>query len=247
MAMIPVTMPIERALRASKMFGGLDPSLLSNFARSAVRHRFRRGESIWRTGDPSASVTVIAVGLVKIVQRMPDGASSIMGIFGPHETIGAMALHQGTYPADAIAASDTVEILAVEKTPVLSALSTTPALAHALHLTLVEHCQALQEKIRIMSAGCVERRLATLLQYLTDRFGDEMDDGIVSVPVVLSRSELASLIGATVETTIRTMSRWQKSGVVETTHEGFRIRDPQRLEAIVSPPTWSAGTGALAR
>lgn len=46
--------------------------------------------------------------------------------------------------------------------------------------------------------------------------------------------QLARIVGATVETVIRTMSRWGREGTVETTSSGFVVRDPAALQAVAS-------------
>jgi CRP/FNR family transcriptional regulator len=94
-----------------------------------------------------------------------------------------------------------------------------------------------------MSAGSVERRLAALLQHLLDRFGDELEDGETVIQVALSRAELASLVGATLETTIRMMSRWRREGIVSTTTEGFVVHAPERLDEILNTSAFSASSG----
>jgi CRP/FNR family transcriptional regulator len=83
-----------------------------------------------------------------------------------------------------------------------------------------------------MSAGKIEKRLATLLLHLASRFGDDNGDGTTFVPIRISRSECARLIGATIETTIRTFSRWQKTALVETTPDGFTLRDVAALTEL---------------
>jgi hypothetical protein len=40
-------------------------------------------------------------------------------------------------------------------------------------------------------------------------------------------------VGATIETVIRAMSRWQKEGVVETHESGFVLRDVHALRAAL--------------
>ena len=50
--------------------------------------------------------------------------------------------------------------------------------------------------------------------------------------VPLARQEIADLVGTTVETAIRVMSRWQKEGWVDTDKKGFLIRDPKALAEI---------------
>ena len=112
------------------------------------------------------------------------------------------------------------------------AFDANPKLLSAMNRSLIEHAQALQEKIRIMSAGKIEKRLATLLLHLASRFGDEHEDGTTFVPIRISRTECGHLVGATMETTVRTFTRWQKSGLVATTPEGFSLRDVAALTEI---------------
>jgi CRP/FNR family transcriptional regulator len=52
--------------------------------------------------------------------------------------------------------------------------------------------------------------------------GQPREDGIF-IPLALSRQELADLLGTTLETTIRLMSRWQKENVVMTERDGFLV------------------------
>ncbi len=225
------TTSIERTLRASHLFNGLEEDCVSSFARMAVRRRFQQGDFIWHHGDPAVALTLISSGLVKICQPNRAGDSSIMALFGPRESIGDIAvISTGRYPADAVAATREVELLSIEKKPVLEAMQRDPALSQALNRSLVSHSCALREKIRIMTAGTVERRLAELLRHLADRFGDELESGGVAIPVALSRNDLARLVGATIETTIRTMSRWQKANVLSTTPEGFIIHQADKLD-----------------
>ena len=222
---------IEVALRASRLLSGMDEATAATLAASCVRRHFERGERVWKAGDDAGWMALITSGLVKIVQEDTHGA--IVAIFGPHETFGELAVvGGGAYTADAVAATRDVEIVCIDAAAVRAAIESHPAFARAMNRALVVHGRALQQKIWIMSAGCVERRLAALLEHLVDRFGDELDDGSCVVPVVLSRAELASLVGATIETTIRTMSRWQKEGLVSTLHEGFVVHRPARLEAL---------------
>jgi len=224
---------IENSLRASPLFGTLGHDAVRSLTPHVRRRRFERGAGIWRAGEDAACMALIASGLVKIVQ--PGGA--IIAILGPHETFGELAIvSDSPYWADAVAATRELELLCVDAVAVRAASQSSPEFARAMSRSLVGHGRALHEKIRIMSAGCVERRLAALLRHLLDRFGDELEDGSTVVQIALSRAELGCLVGATIETTIRTMSRWQKQGLVSTTDEGFIVHSPRRLEEILGGP-----------
>ena len=236
----PILGRVQRAFRACRIFQGVDDEVVATLARHSVRRTYERGDGIWRAGDPASSMAVITSGIVKVVQGR-NGA--ILALFGPHETFGEMAVvESGPYTADATAATHQVELLCIDAAAVRSAVGTHAAFARSMERSLVAHARELEEKVRIMSAGCVERRLAALLSHLQDRFGDELEDGSQIVPVALSRAELASLVGATIETTIRTMCRLQREGLVSTVREGFIVHAPDRLAGLEPAHEESAST-----
>lgn len=228
----PLAAANQRVLRASKLFSSVDDDLLGSLARTALRTTYARGEYVWHARTPATHFVVIGRGLVKITRAGADGSETILAIFGPRESIGDVAvLGSRPYPADAIALT-AVEVLRIDAGAVQGTGAPTPEFLAAMNASLIEHTHALQDKIRIMTAGKIEKRLATLLLHLASRFGDELEDGTVFVPVHISRDECARLVGATIETTIRTFSRWAKAGLVETTNEGFGLRDVGALTEL---------------
>lgn len=223
-------------LRVSRLFGGLDEQQLLEFARAAHCAQYVSGDYLWHAGQPALAATIIVSGLVKICRPQRHGASTILGLFGPRESVGDVALVSGKgYPADALAASDAVEVLRIERRAVIGAMERVPEVGMALNRSLIEHTDTLRGKIDVLTAGPVECRLYTLITYLAERFGDEMEDGSVEIPVALSRADLAGLVSTTVETTIRVMSRWQKANLLATSRRGFLIRDLDALGASAEP------------
>ena len=78
--------------------------------------------------------------------------------------------------------------------------------------------------------GSAESRAARLFVTLAERMGQRRGGGVF-VPLSLSRQELADLLGTTLETAIRLMSRWQKENVVVTEKDGFYIPDMTKVIA----------------
>ena len=54
----------------------------------------------------------------------------------------------------------------------------------------------------------------------------------VRIPINLTRQDVADMVGSTVETSIRILSRLAKDGVIETKGKTIYIRDMERLAAI---------------
>lgn len=219
-----VAPPHEGTLRACRLFAALDPAVVRDLASAARRSRLLRGEPLWLAGSPAIDFVVVAAGLVCVRKPCGEGESCILGIFGPKECIGTVAvLAQTPYPADAIVITDHADVLRIDASVVRDIAERDASVVRALNTALIEHTRVLEEKIRILAAGRVDQRLATLLLHLASRFGDELEDGTTFIPVQLSRAECARLVGSTVETTIRTFTRWQRAGLVDTTADGFAV------------------------
>jgi CRP-like cAMP-binding protein len=66
---------------------------------------------------------------------------------------------------------------------------------------------------------------------MTEREGARTDAGL-SLPVHLTRQSLADMIGTTVETTIRIVRRWPKSGLIVEDDGRFVLRDVAALRGV---------------
>jgi CRP/FNR family transcriptional regulator len=87
-------------------------------------------------------------------------------------------------------------------------------------------------KVQEMRGARVENRIAQLFLTLADRMGVESRDG-VEIRLQLSRQEIAEMVGTTVETAIRIMSRWGRENVLVTGQRRFVIPSRERLRAVL--------------
>ena len=89
----------------------------------------------------------------------------------------------------------------------------------------------LTNRLAELSGGRVDARLARFFLKLATDMGQSRPDGTF-IPLALSRQELADMIGTTIETAIRIMSRWGKENLVLTEKDGFVVVDRGALEAV---------------
>jgi CRP/FNR family transcriptional regulator len=187
---------------------------------------YEKGEALFEEGQPAGSFHFLFVGRVKIVKAAPD-RDLILEILGPGEPVGAVAVFEGQpFPATAVALepSGTVMIPARE---FFQLTERHPEITRRLLAGLTRRLMALNRRLADMT-GSVDYRVARLFATLAERLGRKRADGVF-VPLHLSRQEIADLVGTTVETAIRVMTRWQKEGIVATEPDGFLIR---RIEAL---------------
>jgi CRP/FNR family transcriptional regulator len=121
-------------------------------------------------------------------------------------------------------------VLSMPEKDFFALLEKRPEIIRRLLAGLTLRLMALNRRMADMT-GSVERRAARLFETLAERMGKPQTDGVY-VPLHLSRQDIADLLGTTIETAIRVMSRWEKEGVVHTDRKGFLIRDAARLAGI---------------
>jgi len=188
-----------------------------------------KGATLFQEGNPADRIHFLFLGRMKIVKAGPD-RDLILEILGPGEPVGAVAaFERRPFPATAVAL-EPCGILSIPEKAFFQAIERRPEITRRLLAGLTLRLMALNSRLADMT-GSVEYRAARLFATLAARVGRE-EAGGVFVPVALSRQEIADLVGTTIETAIRVMSRWQKAGLVETEKKGFLIRDPAGLAAI---------------
>ncbi|HEY8432529.1 MAG TPA: Crp/Fnr family transcriptional regulator [Sandaracinaceae bacterium] len=222
-----------RLLACTRLFRGLDAARARALAEHASVHRLRQGAPLWREGQRAEHFHVVLRGVLELQRVVPGADTNLVAWFGPGESPGVpAALERARYVATSYAAAPIVEVLRVRAEPVLEALPSDPALAFAMNRALLDHCRLLHAKIDVLAAGTVPRRLAALFVDLAERFGDEMEDGSTFVPLVLSRAQIATYVGARVETVIRCCTGWDRAGLLAKRTNGFAIPCLTALEAI---------------
>ena len=197
---------------------------------SKVQH-FARGAQIFQEGDPGDTFLAILEGRVKVFKAAPNGKEIILEIFSKGDPLAATAVYESRdLPASAMALEDTA-CLAIGRADFFALLERHPALVRALLSGLTMRLVELTKRLAELTSGKVEARFARLFLKLASQIG-KPDRGGIFVAMPLTRQELADLTGTTVETSIRTMSQWQKESVVRTEKDGFVIVDQRQLESI---------------
>ncbi|MCU0691698.1 MAG: Crp/Fnr family transcriptional regulator [Polyangiaceae bacterium] len=228
-------MDVAAALRVAKPFARAPREAVDQLAHIANVRQLSRNEHLWTAGDQPSHFSVIYSGLLKILRALPNGRDAIVGLFGPRESIGDVAVMQGIpYPASAVGCSEQACVIRIPRVDLLGHMERCPGLALSISHSMGDRVHALHTKVQILSAGGVEARLASLLLELADRFGDEFEDDTIVIPIVLSRQDLANLVSTTLETTIRVMSKWQKQRWLETRSDGFVLRAVEPLRETAS-------------
>lgn len=218
---------IQIAVRMLPMFRGLAAEDQQRIAELASLRDFSKGDVLFNEGDAAETLMLILEGRVKIVRHGSVG-DTILEIFSAGEPVAALAVYAGIpYPSSGVA-MDRVALLCLPKREYFDLLERHPSFTRGIIRELTRLNLSLTRKLAEMRGQRVETRIAQLFLTLADRMGRETGDGL-EVPLALSRQEIAEMVGTTVESSIRVMSRWGREGLLITGDGRFLIPSREKL------------------
>jgi len=173
----------------------------------------RRFATVYSEGSALDSLFFLDSGLVKIYKRGDDNKEIILQIVAAGELFGEQAL--GMEPSRSIAAEVLQEgvIYVIPKDVFLRACDNHPEMWREIAGLLTVRKRQLEKKIELLCLRDVEYRILYYMADLAKMFGAKANGAEYSIP--LSQGELASLIGATRETTSTTLNHLARRGVIK--------------------------------
>jgi CRP-like cAMP-binding protein len=222
---------INEVLRRTTIFRRLTAEDRERLAAASRTREYEKGVLLFSEGDPSDQLYTIVSGRVKVFKTTARGTDVILEIFGPGDPIGAVAVYESRpYPASAVTLEPTACLLIPRQT-FFTLLETHPTMVRGLLVGLTHRLIELTNRLTELAGGRVEARLARFFLKLATEIGQPRPGGVF-IPLALSRQELADMIGTTIETSIRVMSRWGKEDLIRTEKDGFLVVNRSGLEAV---------------
>lgn len=189
--------------------------------------------AFFQQGDPGDAVYGVLTGRVKIAKQSARGRDVILEIVGPGEVFAAVAvMRRIPMPASAIALEATA-CIRVDGPAFKSIIDNRPDLAsRVLEMVSRRLLEANASRLDLATEP-VETRLARALLRLGVKFGSRRNGGEVVFTQAFTRQNLADIAGTTVETAIRTLSRWSKDEIVRSDGGRLTILRPDELQRLV--------------
>jgi CRP/FNR family transcriptional regulator len=190
----------------------------------------RKGDYVFRQGQPFASVYAVRAGTLKVYTTADNGEEQVTGFYLPGEIFGMDGLAKEQHMSSAVA----LETAAICEIPFerLSELSTRiPSLQRHFFQLLSSEIAQDQRMIAMLGKHSAEQRIAALLLSISARNARRKLSG-TSFRLPMSRSDIASYLGLTIETVSRIFSRLQKLGLLAAEQREIELLQPEQLRAL---------------
>ena len=207
---------------------GLSDADVADLERIVDRTRpHSRGKALFRADEPFRALYVPRSGAVKTYTLGAQGDEQIIGFHLPGETIGLDGVverrHQVTAQALEMSAVcevpfDQLELIAMR----------VPALAHQLVRLMSREITSKEHQLLVLGDHSPERRLALLLQDLSQRFVHR-GFSATEFNLPMSRQDIAAYLRLAAETVSRAFGKLQREGLIAVDGRLVRIADPSAL------------------
>lgn len=195
------------------------------------RVRVRKGETLYRLGDPLTAVYAIRFGTLKTHVTVEDGRAQITGFHLPGEVVGFDGLIDMRHASDATALEDTeVCVVRYNELQVLSA--SLPSLQHQFVRLMSKEITQDQQMLITLGSMRAEERLAGFLVNLSERLSTR---GYSHSEFVLrmSREEIGSYLGLKLETVSRLFSRFAEAGLIQIRQRHVKLVDMDGIRQLI--------------
>lgn len=204
---------IPEILKKSEIFSALTDVEIKKIVPLFEKVTFLNNEVVFTEGDPSDRFYIVSEGNVKILKHTVMGKDIILEIMSPGDIFGGVAvLDKKPYPATAQSMGPTTAVR-ITRQNVLKIMEEYPILKLEIVRYFSDKLRDAHEMLKNIATERVEKRIAALLLKLSEKVGVD-ENGFRKIDFSLTRQEIAEMVGTTVETCIRTMSKFQKTGMV---------------------------------
>ncbi|AHB48330.1 Crp/Fnr family transcription regulator [Hyphomicrobium nitrativorans NL23] len=204
-------------------------SLEDRLAHATVR-KIESKEHVFCEGDPRLHVFRVEEGVIAIYKTLCDGRRRIIDFAYPGDLLGLGVLDEHILSAQATSAAKVRCFSAAS----LEAMAENDAdLALKLYKSVCQELSATRSLLVTVGQRSAVERVAAFLLGLRRRSGDEAGE---TVKLAMRRSDIADLLGLTIETVSRTLTKLRTMGVIDVELGGTTVtlRDAARLADLAN-------------
>lgn len=206
--------------------------------------QFKAGQRIFTIGQPFDMLYIVNSGFLKTVLLDDAGNEQVLGFPMKGDLLGTDGIHQKKYASEAVALTSCDIVMVPFK--ILTSLSRRyPEMEMALYSAISRELVREQVMLNMLGSLSAEARVARFLMSLSERFSAMGYSG-KEFNLRMTRQDIGSYLGLTLETVSRTMSAFDRMGFIAVDGRAVVLKEPQTLRTLRRLPPSKAKTKKIA-
>ncbi|AZN36258.1 fumarate/nitrate reduction transcriptional regulator Fnr [Iodobacter ciconiae] len=192
----------------------------------------KRGEALYRAGEPFRSLYAIRLGFFKASVISEDGREQVTGFHMAGELMGMDAISSDLHTCDAIALEDS-EVCELPFSDMEELSRRIPVLQHHFYKLMSREIVRDHGVMLLLGNMKAEERIAAFLLNLSQRFAIR-GYSASSFHLRMTREEIGSYLGLKLETVSRSLSKFQENGLIKVQNRLIEIIDSDALKQLIN-------------
>ena len=213
--------PCEQCLsRKFSMFSELSEENLCSLSNTKNLITHKKGQILYYEGTKPMGVFCVSSGVVKTFKIASNGKEQIIRLAKKGDFLGYTALlGEETYSCTTTIVED-ANVCFIPKDTFLDLIAKDRTFHQRLTKAICHELGVMEDQLTDATQKTIRERLAFTLLKLCDGYGVEGEKS-QKIDIVLTREEIAALVGTATETVIRLLSEFKKDKLI--TFEGKKI------------------------
>lgn len=214
---------------------GLDDQDLHKLDALVARRKIKRGQQLYRAGDPFEAIYAIRIGFFKTDILTEEGLEQVTGFNMAGEILGMDGISSDHHVCNATALEDSeVCVMPYDQLEILS--REIRSLQHQFHKFMSREIVRDQSLMILLGSMRAEERIAAFLLNLSQRM-KQRGYSASEFHLRMTREEIGSYLGLKLETVSRAFSKFHDEGLIGVQQKYIRILDNDGLRALLNHTT----------
>lgn len=192
--------------------------------------RYVGGETLFSQGLEATSVFNVTSGVVRLYKLLSDGRRQIVGFALPGDFLGLAMRDAFGFSADAIG---DVGVCAFSRSAYTALVDSKPHLLRRLHEFATHELTLAHEQMMLLGRRTAEEKLVCFLLGMQTRWA-RLGKPSVTVPLPMTRQDIADFLGLTIETVSRTFTRLAKEKTILIVPGGVRLMNTDKMQSLAA-------------
>lgn len=198
----------------------------------STRKRLKRGEHLYRSGEPFDAIYAIRSGFFKTDVLVEDGRDQVTGFQMTGELLGLDGISTESHTCNAVALEDS-EVCTIPFLHLEGLSREIHTLQHHFHKVMSREIVRDHGVMMLLGMMRAEERLAAFLLNLSQRF-TARGYSPAEFNLRMTRDEIGSYLGLKLETVSRAFSRFQEEGLISVQQRHIHILDIPGLKKLMT-------------
>ncbi len=190
-----------------------------------------KGDIIFNEGEHLNGVYCVRDGICKVSKLSENGKDHIIKLLKKGDIIGQRSLINNEATNLSAVALQDMELCFIPKSEIINDLANNADFSMEMLRILAENVRDTDNMVIDFAQKSVKQRLAKSLILFKGTFGEDAEGYI---DIVLTREEIANIIGTATESAIRLISEFKKKNFIETSGKKIKLLDQRGLEKLLS-------------